>query len=238
MAEPPGRDWASGLLTVIVIALALLLGWMLGRVGWQATPSPHKTQAESTPPAPVRQSSQPPNPAPSDAVTSNAAPAQSASRNPFEPRTPSASKTQTETEAASNGDLVIYQDGRIIFRQNAQAPKASSKAESAGAKAGSPAANGTDLSPLVLDNASPHLIHRVEPVYPAEARRLRIQGSVVLDANVDKNGEVQELRLINGNPQLATAAAEAVRQWRFAPYRQGGKIVDFKTRLTLNFTLP
>ena len=129
MAEPPGRDWASGLLTVIVIALALLLGWMLGRVGWQGTPSPHKAQAESTPPASVRPSPPPSSP-PSDAA--DAAPTQSSSRNPFEPRTPSASKA--ETEAASNGDLVIYQDGRIIFRQNAQAPKALSKAESVGAK--------------------------------------------------------------------------------------------------------
>ncbi len=239
MAEPPGRDWASGLLTVIVIALALLLGWMLGRVGWQGTTSQHKAQAESTPPAPVRQNPSPANVPPSVTVASDAAPAQSAPRNPFEPRAPGASKAQTDTEAASNGDLVISQDGRIIFRQNAQVPNASSETESGGAKArNSSAANSVVASPLLLDNASPRLIRRVEPAYPAEARRLRIQGSVVLDANVDKNGEVQELRLISGNTQLATAAAEAVRQWRFAPYRQGGKIVDFKTRLTLNFTLP
>jgi TonB family protein len=228
VAKPPGRDWASGFLTVIVIALALLLGWMLGRVGWQGVRSSPKTQAQLSPAATVsRAGNTSAGPPPADSAAPDIPPSEPSSRSPFQPRSPTASKGQADTEAASNGDLVIYQDGRIIFRQSAQMRNAPSETDPVDAKSSGSAAS-----------ASPRLIHRVEPVYPAEARRLHVQGSVVLDAMVDRNGEVHELRLISGNTQLATAAAEAVRQWRFAPYRKRGKIVDFKTRLTLKFTLP
>jgi protein TonB len=61
---------------------------------------------------------------------------------------------------------------------------------------------------------------------------------VVLDAVVGKDGAVQELKAISGDTQLTRAAMEAVRQWRFRPYRPNGSPVAFRTEITLNFTLP
>jgi len=57
---------------------------------------------------------------------------------------------------------------------------------------------------------------RVPPVYPELARRMKISGIVVLEATVDPEGKVKGVKTVNGNRLLATAAEDAVRQWRFA----------------------
>jgi TonB family protein len=83
-----------------------------------------------------------------------------------------------------------------------------------------------------------YLLQRVEPEYPEAARQRRIQGPVVLDALIGSNGSVRELSVISGDPQLAKAAMDAVRQWRFRPHQLDGKAVEFETRITVNFALP
>jgi protein TonB len=81
------------------------------------------------------------------------------------------------------------------------------------------------------------LIHQVKPLYPALARQARIQGSVVLQAIIAKDGTIQNLRLVNGHPMLAPAAIDAVRQWRYKPYYLNGEPVEVETVVTVNFTL-
>ena len=83
-----------------------------------------------------------------------------------------------------------------------------------------------------------HLSLRVEPDYPEEARRQRVQGPVVLTALVGKDGVIRKLTIISGDHQLATAATDAVRQWRFKRYLQKGQPREFETQITVNFTLP
>ena len=61
-------------------------------------------------------------------------------------------------------------------------------------------------------------MHKVQPVYPPEARRMHVEGNVVIDAMVTASGQVDELKLVSGDPLLAPAAMEAVRQWRYTPY--------------------
>ena len=75
-------------------------------------------------------------------------------------------------------------------------------------------------------------------MYPEEARQRNIHGPVVLDALVGSDGAVRELKVISGDPVLAKAATEAVRQWRFRPHRQAGRLVEFETQITVNFALP
>ena len=58
---------------------------------------------------------------------------------------------------------------------------------------------------------------RVAPVYPEMARRMRIGGAVKLEANVDSQGKVTEVKAVSGNHMLAVAAEDAVRQWKFVP---------------------
>ena len=62
------------------------------------------------------------------------------------------------------------------------------------------------------------LIHEVRPQYPALARTARIQGAIVLQATIGKDGTIRDLHFVSGHPMLAQAALEAVRQWRYRPY--------------------
>ena len=81
------------------------------------------------------------------------------------------------------------------------------------------------------------LIKRVQPNYPPLARQARIQGQVVLQAEISKEGTIQNLQLISGHPMLAPAAIEAVKQWRYKPYLLNGEPVAVDTQVVVNFTL-
>src|SRR6266699_2016954 len=81
------------------------------------------------------------------------------------------------------------------------------------------------------------LIRKVQPTYPPLARQARIQGQVLLQAEISKDGTIQHLRLISGHPMLTSAAIEAVKQWRYKPYILNGEPVEVETQITVNFTL-
>ena len=81
------------------------------------------------------------------------------------------------------------------------------------------------------------IVKKIAPVYPAEARRARIQGTVVLQAQISKDGSIQNLQLVSGHPMLAPAAIEAVRQWKYKPYLLNGEPVEVETQVQVNFTL-
>src|SRR3989442_6875218 len=81
------------------------------------------------------------------------------------------------------------------------------------------------------------LIRKVQPAYPPLARQARIQGQVVLQAEISKDGSIENLRLISGHPMLAPAALEAVKQWKYKPYMLNGEPVEVETQITVNFSL-
>jgi protein TonB len=81
------------------------------------------------------------------------------------------------------------------------------------------------------------LIKKVQPAYPPLARQARIQGTVLLQAEISKEGAIENLRLISGHPMLAPAAIEAVKQWRYKPYMLNGEPVAVETQVQVNFTL-
>jgi periplasmic protein TonB len=81
------------------------------------------------------------------------------------------------------------------------------------------------------------LVRKVQPTYPPLARQARIQGSVLLQAEISKAGDIENLRLISGHPMLAPAAIEAVKQWKYKPYILNGEPVEVETQITVNFTL-
>src|SRR5258708_3632983 len=70
------------------------------------------------------------------------------------------------------------------------------------------------------------LVRKVNPNYPPLARQARIQGQVLLQAEISKDGSIQNLRLISGHPMLAPAAIEAVKQWKYKPYLLNGEPVE------------
>jgi TonB family protein len=77
----------------------------------------------------------------------------------------------------------------------------------------------------------------VKPDYPMLAKQMKVQGAVVLQALIDKAGNIQELHVVTGPAILASAAQEAVKQWRFKPYYQQGQAVETEARITVNFTI-
>lgn len=81
------------------------------------------------------------------------------------------------------------------------------------------------------------LIRKIQPPYPPLARQARIQGQVVLQAEISKGGDIENLRLISGHPMLAPAAIEAVKQWKYRPYILNGEPVEVETQITVIFSL-
>jgi len=81
------------------------------------------------------------------------------------------------------------------------------------------------------------LIHKVLPQYPPLARQARIQGVVVLEALIGKDGSIQNLHVVSGHPMLTNAALEAVKEWKYKPYYLNGEPVEVETTINVNFTL-
>ena len=81
------------------------------------------------------------------------------------------------------------------------------------------------------------ILTRVEPIYPAQARREGRQGTAWLDAVIAADGTVRRTRTISGDEVLAQAAADAVRQWRFEPYRAADRALDVETAIAIEFRL-
>jgi protein TonB len=84
----------------------------------------------------------------------------------------------------------------------------------------------------------PELIKRVEPEYPGLAVKAHIQGIVILEATVNENGDVTEIRILrSANPLLDRAAESAVKQWRYSPVVLNGTRVPFILTVTLGFSI-
>jgi protein TonB len=81
------------------------------------------------------------------------------------------------------------------------------------------------------------LVRKVPPTYPPLARQARIQGTVILQATISKEGAIENLQLISGHPMLAPAAIEAVKQWKYKPYLLNGEPVEVERQVQVNFTL-
>jgi protein TonB len=82
------------------------------------------------------------------------------------------------------------------------------------------------------------LTKRVEPVYPALAKQMRIQGAVELQANIGQDGSIKAVKLISGDSVLARSAIDAVKQWKYKPYYLDDQPVEIQTQVTVNFKLP
>ena len=82
------------------------------------------------------------------------------------------------------------------------------------------------------------LIKKVQPSYPAQALAMRMQGAVQLQATINKDGSVSNLKVLSGEAILSRAAMDAVRQWKYKPYFLNGEPVEIQTQIVVNFKLP
>jgi TonB family protein len=144
-----------------------------------------------------------------------------------------------EADSIPAGSLSVYADGKEIFHL----PPARSQVEADEAEQGTavPRAAKPETEKLVELSPAPDsamVLKSVEPAYPVQALRQRIQGPVVLDVRISSKGEVQQVRTISGAAVLANASVAAMKQWRFQPRLENGRAVDMQTRVTLTFRLP
>jgi TonB family protein len=81
------------------------------------------------------------------------------------------------------------------------------------------------------------LLVQTKPNYPPEAKAKGIQGAVVLEATIGKDGKVENLQVLSGEPLLAAAALDAVRSWQYSTTLLNGDPVEVVTNIDVNFTL-
>jgi len=79
------------------------------------------------------------------------------------------------------------------------------------------------------------LIHQVDPIMPPEVAGLNLPKEVLLEGVIDRDGSVRDIRLLRGDARLSAAAIEAVRQWRYEPFRSNGERVDMLATLSVHF---
>jgi periplasmic protein TonB len=82
------------------------------------------------------------------------------------------------------------------------------------------------------------LIAFAEPAYPPAAKAHGLEGAVVLDALIGRDGEFMDLSVRRGHPWLAESALETVRQWRYRPTTVNGIAVEVQTEIEVTFRLP
>jgi protein TonB len=103
-----------------------------------------------------------------------------------------------------------------------------------------PGIDAADDQPLrfTVGMTRPEIVHQVQPRYTEVARRAGVQGSVIVEAIIDEQGNVDNVRVLRGLPMgLDKAAIEAIQQWRFKPATMGSKPVKVFFTLTVNFTI-
>jgi protein TonB len=81
------------------------------------------------------------------------------------------------------------------------------------------------------------LINRVDPVYPKLAIQARVSGVVNLEAVIDEEGTITDLKILNGHPLLTDAALSAVKQWKYMPTMIGGEPVRILATVTVIFRI-
>ena len=224
--RPPYQAWTLVLGTLAIFA-AIAVSFLIGsRIGW---PRSTASYTQTTLPPPTSTPSQ---------STKSAAATKSVG-------------TKVKPVAPASDELVVYEKGKVIFRMK-PAPTTSDRAQHQPANPDAArqssdaiveASSTTKIAPfqsvwLSPAQAETRLLSRTEPQYPAEAIAAGRAGNVVLEVQIAEDGSVSNIRTLSGDPVLAAAATEAVRNWRYQPYRRHDHPAQFQTEVTLSFALP
>jgi hypothetical protein len=83
-----------------------------------------------------------------------------------------------------------------------------------------------------------HLLKKVEPECPPEAKVTRLEGDVIFRIIIGKDGKVKEIHLRRGKPILVEAAAKALSEWQYEAFMLNGEVVEVESLATIQFRLP
>ena len=87
------------------------------------------------------------------------------------------------------------------------------------------------------DIKAPNKIHDMRPVYPQVAMAAKVEGIVIIEATIGKDGHVTNAKVLRSQPLLDQAALDAVSQWQFTPTLLNKEPVEVIMTVTVNFTL-
>jgi TonB family protein len=245
------------LIAAAVILAVVALGYFgYGKLGKSATTAP-APQAAVVPQnvAPQNSAQTAPASAPVTSSATSAATGKTAGTVPFNQPSASAvaspairiaANPEPETNKSSTTPMVVKSN---------KAAKTQAQADESAPVLPNVMASANDSSlPGLIASASPNLlrptlatvrisqgvsqglvIKRVQPKYPQAALAIHAGGAVLIEATVNKEGNIANLKVVNGDPILAKAALDAVRQWRYKPYYLDGEPVEIQTQITVNF---
>ena len=263
--EDSGRSGIGKKILIAAVAVLALaaLGWELAKFTSTFVPQHASTPQTSGQPAPARVPISSGTPAPSTIKPDQASSAIQTGTSKTTPATspdkpsPDAGKvpvtrialdTEPETNKPDSSPLRV--------KSSVAGTKTKAHAEESAPQVPSPlAVSSAGDNPLSgLMSASPNLptpslatlkisqgvsqgllIKRVQPKYPPAALATHTQGAVQIEATINKEGNVTNLRVLSGHPVLAKAALDAVRQWRYKPYYLDSQPVEIETQITVNF---
>ena len=246
---PPStyEGWSLLLGTVAILAIVAVSFLIGSRIGWlRATVPPNQNLQPAPSPAPAA-------PTEISLETGSADATVKTKSKSARKETKAATADRSATSAPSDGELVVYERGKVVFRMKnppgaaEKAAETTSSADTAssnvagGTSSGAEAATRTSATArsvwLNPAEAEDRLVNRIEPKYPLAARVAHKAGDVVLEVDVAEDGSVSSVRTLKGDPVLAGAATEAVRNWRYEPYRLHDRPSQFHTDVTLSFAV-
>jgi protein TonB len=248
--ESKQRKLMLGSLSLLLVALSIAL-WHERDFWFPDTPDSEQ-QAENSPVAPV--ASQPASPTSKTAAVtkpkrqavaqSQAKPAAPPASTPAASAPAAATATRTvlpplEVEVVAGDTHRTVRPGSSSVRVDLQpgtSPQPITEAPADTQTAANVTSNAAEHVQMSAD-ASEIVAHPVRPNYPLLARQMKVQGSVILQALIGKDGIIQNLRVVSGPQILASAAEDAVRQWHFRPHLEGSEAVETQAKITVNFTI-
>jgi protein TonB len=248
--ESKQRKLMLGSLSLLLVALSIAL-WHERDFWFPDTPDSEQ-QAENSPVAPV--TSQPVSPASKTAAVTKPK-HQAVTQSQAKPTAPPASTPAASAPAAATATRTVLpplevevvagdthrtvRPGSSSVRVDLQpgtSPQPITEAPADTQTAANVTSNAAEHVQMSAD-ASEIVAHPVRPNYPLLARQMKVQGSVILQALIGKDGIIQNLRVVSGPQILASAAEDAVRQWHFRPHLEGSEPVETQAKITVNFTI-
>jgi len=241
--EAENKSRRRMLITLVILLVTLAVVVVKDCTTWFG--SDETTDVDQTSPAPTRVAQAPSigNPAPTakiapTAKTKNEVAAKSSAPTAVARTVIAATRTELppmEVEVvAGDTHRTVYPGNNSVKVE--MPPNSGTRAAGSTAFQWSPATSAAERTRIPSDQPEA-LPQAVEAFYPSLARQMKVQGSVLLQAFVSADGGIRDLRVLSGPPILVSAAAEAVRQWRFKPYLQNGQPVETQAKISVNFTI-